>query len=753
MKPIRPYSAVAVLSVIFFALVPSVCAQEATSPRNTGVPQDWSQHHIVFSRDALARHPDLIDREPRIRYQATQRWQVPNFAVFQGADPLPVPPSANKSGLHRDWNMALAGHLLADTFPAKYSFDPDAPPDCTNDYVVFGLAVPETAGTAGTNANLVGFNNLYVDGGGDGFCTGTDPTALFAYNITTVAGGRISTSPVLSEDGKKIAFVESVPANFGGSGNPASAIFHVLTWAAGGSLIAASAPTIGCEGPGCMTSVPLTATANDTTSSPWVDYGADTAYVGTDNGEVWQIVGVFKSASALGGSPWPITLHAGFKVSSPVLDGRLGFLMIGSFNGNLYQINLNTSPPTLSAPLEVGFTGATTPGIVAPPIVDISNGTTFVVSDYGAFAFGSGNTFAAVLVQVDTATMSVLQVVNLGLGSTGVTHPAPVLRLFEPAFSNEYYTDPSNASSLISLCGTGVADTSPSQYTFGFTQPGGPGTQPLMNAAPNTGFPLQLSTSTTDRCTGWTEFLNPNASPDNITATSVASNVLTVTTTNSNLTVGEEVVIQGTAEAFLNGRTVVVASLIGTAPTYTGFTANFTAADYPTAPDTGTVSVPPITATSVATDVLTVTANNSNLTVGEQVYIQGTAEDFLNGQTVTVASLIGTGPAYTGFTANFTAADYSNPADTGTVSLPTDFFFFGLTGDCTLVGGVGASTTGCVVALANNNGTTSTTTAAVNGGPSGIIVDNYSSAAQASSIYFTAETLQTAYKFTQNALQ
>src|SRR5208282_1995144 len=113
---------------------------------------------------------------------------------------------------------------------------------------------------------------------------------------------------------KKIAFVESVPANFGGSGNPASAIFHVLTWAAGGSLIAASAPTIGCEGPGCMTSVPLTATANDTTSSPWVDYGADTAYVGTDNGEVWQIVGVFKSASALGGSPWPITLHAGFKV-------------------------------------------------------------------------------------------------------------------------------------------------------------------------------------------------------------------------------------------------------------------------------------------------------------------------------------------------------------------------------------------------------------------------------------------------------
>ena len=750
MKPIRPYSAVAVLSVVFFALAPSMCAQEATPSRHTGVPQDWSQHHIVFSRDALARHPDLIDREPRIRYQATQRWQIPNFAVFQGADPLPAPPSANKSGLHRDWDEALAGRVVADTFPAKYSFDPNAPPDCTYDYVVFGLATPETANTAGTKANLVGFKNLYsTQPTAGGLCNTAGPTLLFAYNITTVTGGRIVTSPVLSEDGTQIAFIESIPAN-AGPVIATQAIFHVLTWAAEGTLASAALPT--------MTSVPLTAapaaTANDTTSSPWVDYGADTAYVGTDNGDVWQITGVFTPTPALGGSPWPITLHAGSRVSSPVLDGRLGFLMVGSFNGDLYQINLNNTPPTLSPPLEIGLIGATTPGIVAPPIVDITNGTTFVVSDYGAFAFGVGDTFDAVLVQVDTATMSELQVDSLGVGSTTST-PAPALRLFEPAFSNEYYNDPTNASALISLCGTGstTADTSPWQYTFGFTETGGPGTQPLLNPSPNAGFPVQLSASTADRCTGWTEFLNPNASPDNITATSVASNVLTVTTTNSNLTVGEEVVIQGTAEAFLNGQTVVVASLIGTAPTYTGFTANFTTGDYTNATDTGTVSAPPITATSVTTNVLTVTANNSNLTVGEQVYIQGTAEDFLNGQTVTVASLIGTGPAYTGFTANFTAADYSNPADTGSVSLPTDFFFFGLTTDCTLLPGGAGVTTGCVVALANNNGTTTATAAAVNGGPSGIIVDNYSSAAQASSIYFTAETLQTAYKFTQQGLQ
>jgi len=77
-----------------------------------------------------------------------------------------------------------------------------------------------------------------------------------------------------------------------------------------------------------------------------------------------------------------------------------------------------------------------------------------------------------------------------------------------------------------------------------------------------------------------------------------------------------------------------------------------------------TAAASPITATSVATNVLTVTVSNSNLKVGESVSIQGTAESFLNGQTVTIASLIGS----TGFTANFAATNYTNASDTGTVS-------------------------------------------------------------------------------------
>ncbi len=817
MKPIRPYSAVAALCVILFALAPNMCAQESTPPRHTGVPQDWSQHHIVFSRDGLARHPDLIDREPRIRFQEMQRSQGPNSGVLHGAGAMPA--SVNKSGLHRDWNINLAGRLNPDTFPAKFSFDPSAPPDCVNDYVVFAMARVETADTTGTTANLVAFNNLYSDPvNGGGFCdpaTGPfpGPQVLFAYNITTVTGGRIVTSPVLSEDGKKIAFVESIPAgtadtitatsvatnvltvtasntnltvgevvtiqgtvedflngqsvivtgligtgptytgftaNFttanytnasdtGTATPPAQAIFHVLTWAAN------AVGSRGVLGPGgavlpvSMTSVPLVApgptTANDTTSSPWVDYGADTAYVGADNGVVYQIVGVFRSASTLSGSPWPVSLTPNVHLTSPVLDGRLRLLMVGSLTGTLYQININ-SPASLPKQLSVGDTagGATTPGIVAPPIVDITNGTTFAVTPYGIDS--------AELVQADTATLGthVLQIANIGIGSTTGTH----FKLYEPAFSNNYYNSPSTG--VITLCGTSGSDTSPEQYAFGFT-----GTT-MITSPPVVA--RHLSASLTDRCSGWTEFYNPNVgAADAITATSVASDVLTVTASNNNLAVGEEVYLQGTAEASLNGHTVTVTSLTGSAPMYTGFTASFTTADYSNPSDTGTVAVADtITATSVASNVLTVTASNSNLTVGGQVYIQGTAEPFLNGHTVTVASLIGS----SGFTANFTATNYTNATDSGIVSaVPTaiDFFFFSLTGDCTLLPGGTGVTTGCVVSLANNGSTTTTTIAPVKGGASGIIVDNYSSAAQASSIYFTAGSVNTAYKFTQGSLQ
>ena len=550
MKPRRPgVIAAAVWCMAFFVLVPSMCAQGVVVPRHTGVPQDWSQRHIVFSRDALARHPDLIYREARILHQAIQRWQAPNSNVFHGVDPLPT--AVDNSGLQRDWNVSpLGGKVAAFNFPAKFSFDVGAPPDCTNDYVVFGLS---SAGVTGGTANLVAFNNLYVNSSGTGFCSGTAPNVLFAYNTTTVTGGKITTSPILSLDGTKIGFVESVP------GATHSAIFHVLTWTAGqGSIGGAAVPT-------AMISLPFSLSANDSGSSPWIDYANDIVYVGADNGLVYKITGVFHGVPALSGSPWPVTVSTGLHVTSPVLDSGLGLLMVGSGNGNLYQINTATG---VLAALPVGGAG-TSHGIVAAPLVDITNGTTFVVD-------GNDGT-SAVLVEVDTVSMTLLSKGGIGQGAAGGT----ALNIHDPDFSNNYYTTPTNG--VIRVCGTGAADTTPWQYAFKFTGR-------TMHTTPS--FSQQLLTSTAARCTGLTEFFNPN---------------------------------------------------------------------------------------------------------------------------------VGSG---------------------------TDYFFFGLTSDCTAAGGAG----GCVAEVTDADPTTVLTTTVTNG-PSGIVVDNYSTAAEAASIYLTAEGVNTAYKFTQNGLQ
>ncbi len=709
MRPKHLGGMVAVSCAVFFALALSLCAQE-TAPRHIGLVQDWSQRHIIFSRDALALHPDLIYREPRILQQLIERGQAQDWGGFPA--PASISNLPPKSRLGRDWNVTdLGAHLRIDMFPVKFTYDPSAPPNCTNDFVVIGLPV---AGSA-TQANLVAFNNLYVNDAGTGLCPGDAPNVMFAYNVST-GGGGVFTTPVLSENGTQIAFVES------GAGSGGPAIFHVLTWTAGQGSIGNPAT------PATMSSVTLSSTVSSTLSSPWVDYASDAAYVGTNKGAIYQVTPVFNGSPELGGAPWPVT-PAAYNVTAPVLDSSRGLLMVGSGNGNLYQIDVSTG--TVVGTIPIGED--TSDAILAPPIVDVTNGTTFVVDP--------DNGSSAVLVQIDTSSFTVMMTASLGIGASGGT----AVHLYEPAFSYDYFNSPSTG--VVSLCGTGATTTAPYQYEFGFTGI-------TLNPTPVTGYPVELSSSTTDRCTGWTEFFNPNVGPaDTITATSILADTLTVVANNS-FVVGEAVFLQGTDETFLNGQTVTVTSLIGAGPTYTGFTANFTASSYSNLDDTGTVSpIDPITATSITSNVLTVTANNSNLTVGEAVYLQGTAEDFLNGQTVTVASLIGSGPPYTGFTANFTAANYSNPTDTGVASVPTDFFFFGLTGDCTLIGGVGASTTGCVVALANNNGTTTTTTAAVDGGPSGIVVDNYSTATAASSIYLMSLTQDTAYKFTQEGLQ
>jgi hypothetical protein len=550
---VRPSQIRGVVALYLLAAVSTLCAQETVVPRHKGFPQDWSQHQLWFSREGLLQHPELLNREPRVLHQAMQRSQAPNSNVFLGAANMTATRNSKpepKSAGGRDWSVSLGrSHVSANMYPAKYTFNIAAAPDCNRDFAVFGLTF---AGTA-TQANLVAFNNLY-SGTGPSLCGLTAPTVTFAYNITTVAGGKIVTSPFISEDGTKIAFVESVAGT--------EAIFHVLTWTAGQGTIAAPAT------PGAaMTSVVFSTTSSDTISSPWMDYNSDIAYIGSDNGFVYKITGVFLGTPTLvSGNGWPA--RAGTtRLTSPVLDSQLNFLLAGNGNGKLYRID--TTNPANVVSLAVGKNGQPYAAIVAAPAVDVTNGTTFVVD--------ANDGTSAVLVQVDTASLTQIAKARIGAGGT-VAAAGTAMFLYGPAADDAYFTNP--ASGNIRVCGTDAATTAPWQYAFGFT-----GT--LMNTSSS--FSQQLPGSTATRCTAWTEFFNPN----------------------------------------INGG--------------------------------------------------------------------------------------------------------------------TDFFFFGLTQDCSGVG-----TSGCVVERLSD---TSIITANLNGGPTGIIVDNDSTALQASSIYMTAVKFNAAYKFTQNGLQ
>ncbi len=459
--------AITVWCVGYLMLAGGLWAQETDLPRSAGVPQDWSDHSIVFTLDGLAQHPELIYQEPRILHQLMQRFQVHDSDVLRAVETEAVSADADAGAgaRHRDWSVALGrGHVAAEMYPAKWTFDPSAPPNCTNDYVVFGLA---TAGAANGQANLVGFNNLYAGTGG--FCT-TGPNTYFAYNVTTVAGGKVVTSPVISLDGTKIAFVESLGT---------ASIFHVLTFTPGqGGITTAATPT-------AMTSLTYS-TSSTTTSSPWIDYSDDVVYVADDSGVLYKITGVFKGTPTLvTSSPWPITVSSGSRLSPPVLDRSRGFLLAGGRNGDLYEINTSTGAVSV---MIVGSHGAKGAGVWAPPIVDVTNGTTFAVS-------GNDGT-SAVLVQADTVTLTQLAKARIGVGGTSGT----AINIYQPALSNDYYTSPS--SGAIYVCGTGTgADTSPWAYSFGFT-----GRTMLTTAVSKN----QLVTSTAATCTSWNEFFNPN---------------------------------------------------------------------------------------------------------------------------------------------------------------------------------------------------------------------------------------------------
>jgi hypothetical protein len=464
-------------------------ATPATQPteHSNGIVQDWSTSHTLYPRVGEINALLAVQKDPRaiLSWQEAERQ---DFIRARGPRRFLNPPSE----INRDWSISLGtGGVAPSMYPAKFTFSITAAPTCTAvspavpDYAVFPIDV---AGSV-TQPNIVAFNNLYsgtVPTNGicnrtpSGSDTGVAATTFWSYNITA-AGGVVATSPALSLDGTKVAFVET--------GSATTAHFHVLAGKSGDGVNAANLQSVASPvsitsgfsattpAAGAVTDLALATgtTQSDTLSSPFVDYTNDLAYVGNDSGVLFRIQNVFCTTTACtgGGSPAPsldttwgssgaLTIGGTCtgKLSGAVVDGGTGNIFVGCADGKIY--GYTSAGVALTNPSVTIGNGAATGGIVDPPMVDAVNH--FL---YGVSGASSGGT--SVLVQASTTNLGSVVTATLGAGGAHSLHA--------PAFNSGYFSSVNPTHWLIyewalSAAGTNIELYGPT-FTAGHVMNGG----------------------------------------------------------------------------------------------------------------------------------------------------------------------------------------------------------------------------------------------------------------------------------------
>jgi len=209
---------------------------------------DWSMRHVLYPRIGPISAMLAIQQDPRAPFSWRRRFGGPSHGLFseggwQG--------ERAQLAIHKDWILDLGtGGTAPAMYPAKYTFDVTANPNCVKDFIIF----PVDAKGSATQPNLVAFNQLYSGTAGtNGVCnrtatapdTGTAAEVMWSYNVEGISGGgAVPTSPVIAYDplggsvtGTTVAFVESE------AGSPAH--FHVLAWKSGDGQDANNLQSVG----------------------------------------------------------------------------------------------------------------------------------------------------------------------------------------------------------------------------------------------------------------------------------------------------------------------------------------------------------------------------------------------------------------------------------------------------------------------------------------------------------------------------
>jgi hypothetical protein len=472
------------LCAAMFLLATGTMRAQDTVPRSTpssqdirqdtgqeiGGPQDWSNRHVIYTRNGSAEDMLKVRDDPRFQSSVIQRYLREHGTGFSESgfresglealppwDPIAYDPASVLINQRpkRDWSVSLgptAGMAIGES-PAVHTASYTSP-SCS-DFIVYTInATPSAA-----QANLIGFTNLYTDGAGTGYCSGlTGPSVLFAYDI---GSGASPLSPVLSLDGTRVAWIENRTAT--------ASYLHITIWVANqgesatfpktpvGSFVNGVCNPIGtsCDEAieytnATYSGCPTAYVAGNGHSDLYVDYNTDTAFISANNGLLYHISNIF-STTITPSIDFCVPVNTSFEttpssaMSGPVYDSVNNEVYITD-SEKIYAYNVITAAPagfTLAASYTYGNSGSnynyqTGPG----PVVDVFNGYVYVFSTYDA----AGETSVTQL----PTSLATAAPVELGPKSTNVN---PLL--FYGTFDNNYFTyGPESALSTLYSCGT-----------------------------------------------------------------------------------------------------------------------------------------------------------------------------------------------------------------------------------------------------------------------------------------------------------
>jgi len=329
-------------------------------------------------------------------------------------------------------------------FPAKFAFDVNQPPSCTSDFVVVGIP---TNRAVVSQANIIGFNNLYSNAGGTGLCPTTGPTVMFAY---TSGIGQVPASVVISQSGQQVAYIENVPGN---------SFFHVLTIGTTGTNgTGATSPVAPGSGNNALdVRVRLTpdggTTNQSSTNAPFVVFtpndSADVAYATTydlsaGTGYLYKLDNVF-NGSATPTIVWSVPITA--VPSAPTYDRLSNKIFFTDSAGRIDYVVDSGIPPTVVYGSVVAL-GSTSENAV---LIDVTHQMV-----YAGFNTDGMN---AVIVQ---APETLASSVSVAVGTGDTTYTGPYL----PDFNHAWYSG--SGTPMMFVAGTGTG-TLPTLYGVGFT--------------------------------------------------------------------------------------------------------------------------------------------------------------------------------------------------------------------------------------------------------------------------------------------